>query len=149
MNKEAIADFLLRTFAGLKLIDAWGEASFFYNPDLVSPRGTYFCTIKEKDGDNDRASRLDRPGVFRLNFGLSKPTFVKLFGSIPKRPGKGEIIQGPYDFTKLDVLCPHPVYGWMCWVAIVNPSEGSFLQLEGLLRESYQLVLQKHQKKQH
>lgn len=146
-NPHTISNYLLKTFKDLVVINSWGEKSFFYNPHSLFPRGTYFCTIKESDGENDKASDLNRDQVFRLNFGISKPTFIDLFQTIPARPPKGGVIDGSYDFTKLDTLYPHPVYGWMCWIAIVNPSEHSFKKLENLLFESYQLVLQKHQKK--
>ncbi|MDX8431023.1 MAG: DUF6194 family protein [Candidatus Algichlamydia australiensis] len=147
MNPNAISCYLLKTFDDLRVIDSWGETSFFYNPNNLSPRGTYFCTIKEKDGQNDKASSLDRQGVFRLNFGISKPTFLELFEVIPKRPSKGGVIEGPYDFTSLNQLTPHPVYGWMCWVSICNPSEKSFSQIAHLISESYQIVKQKHKNK--
>ncbi len=142
-----ISDYVLNAFIHVRPLNAWGETSFFYNPGDLRPRGTYFCTIKEKDGENDKASALHRKDVFRLNFGVTKQTFLRLFGVIPKRPFKGGIIEGAYDFTQLDSMCPHPVYGWMCWIAIINPSQESFIRLKGLMLESYQLVLQKHQKK--
>lgn len=147
MTPIIISNYLLTTFEDLRLIDSWGESSFFYNPDNIGPRGTYFCTIKEKNGENDKASALDRKGVFRFNFGISKSTFLELFKVIPKRPPKGGIIEGPYNFTDLDLLTPHPIYGWMCWVAISNPSKDSFERLEHLIFESYQLTKQKHSKK--
>lgn len=67
----------------------WGERGLFYNPGGRLPKGTYILTFKEKDSENDRASRVDRPGVYRLNLGLSKPTFTALFGAIPRRPAGG------------------------------------------------------------
>jgi hypothetical protein len=142
-----ISKFLLSTFEDLRLINSWGEISFFYNPNNIGPRGTYFCTIKEKNGENDKASALDRKDVFRFNFGVSKSTFLELFTVIPKRPPKGGVIEGSYDFTALDCLTPHPIYGWMYWVAITNPSKDSFQWLERLIFESYQLTKQKHLKK--
>lgn len=142
-----ISNYLLKTFNDIVIINSWGETSFFYNPNNLSSRGTYFCTIKENDGENDKASALHRDKVFRFNLGITRPTFLELFGNVPKRPPKGGVINGSYDFTQLDTLYPHPVYGWMCWVAIINPSERSFKELESLISESYQLVLQKHQKK--
>lgn len=148
LTPHFISEYLLKTFEGLSIVDAWGETSFFYNPDGLAPRGTYFCTIKTQDGANDKASALDRDQIFRLNFGISKGTFSNLFKHVPKRPSKGAVIEGAYDFTQIDSLCPHPVYGWMCWVAILNPSENSFNNLSILMNESYRLVLQKHQKKQ-
>jgi hypothetical protein len=147
INPTFISHYLLKTFNDLNTVNAWGEISFFYNPRNQKPRGTYFCTIKEHDGENDKASALHRKDTFRLSFGISKPSFLRLFGSIPRRPSKGHTIQGLYDFTQLDTLYPHPIYGWMCWVAIINPSEHSFKQLEKTLHESYGLVLQKHRKK--
>lgn len=147
INPAFISNYLLEAFKDLVVMNSWGETSFFYNPNNLEPRGTYLCTIKENDGENDRASALHRDNTFRFNFGISKPTFLELFNSIPSRPPKGGIITGAYDFTELDILCPHPVYGWMCWVAIINPSETSFKVLEHLLLESYQLALKKHQKK--
>ncbi len=150
ITPSTISELLLTKFEDLRVIDSWGETSFFYNPDNLGPRGTYFCTIKEKNGENDRASELDRKDVFRFNFGVSKSTFLELFTSIPKRPLKGQFIEGPYDFIELDSLTPHPVYGWMCWVAITNPSKDTFQKIEYLISESYQLAKQKHaKKKQH
>lgn len=109
-------------FEGLNLVEAWGEQSLFYNPGNLFSRGTYFCTVKSKDGDNDRASALDRDGVWRLNFGLPNNRFVEIFGAKPARPGKGGVIEGPWDFTTLDQLMPHPVYGWGGWVCVNCPS---------------------------
>ncbi len=147
LSPAFLSNYLLSTFNHLQAIETWGETSFFYNPDGLRPKGIYFCTIKEKNGPNDRASALDRKGVFRYNFGISKPTFLQLFGHVPKRPNKGEIIGGHYDFTKIDVLYPHPIYGWMCWVAILSPSQESFKTLHPLIIESYQQVIQKHENK--
>lgn len=53
---------LLAHHSGLRLLQAYGERTFFVNPDGRLPRGAYFATIKEADGLNDRTSRLDRDG---------------------------------------------------------------------------------------
>jgi hypothetical protein len=143
-DSDWISSYLISNFTGLNVVNAWGEKSFFYNPENLLKRGVYFCTIKEKDGANDRASDLDRPDVFRINFGILKTTFLKLFQIPPKRPIKGGIIEGPYDFRALDKLTPHPVYGWMSWVSILNPSKNSWGQVEELLKESYQLSIEKY-----
>ncbi len=44
-------------------------------------------TVKEKDGDRDKDSKADGTGVYRVNLGVRKDTFVKLFGGAAKRPG--------------------------------------------------------------
>ncbi|MDV4169547.1 DUF6194 family protein [Rhodovulum sp. FJ3] len=119
---DSIIEHLLDRFEGTRVVEAWGERSIFYNPGLMLPRGVYFATVKEKDGENDKASHLDRAGVFRLNVGTTKSLFLERFGPPPSRPGKGGVVDGPWDFTAADTLTPHPVYGWMSWVAVLNPS---------------------------
>ena len=132
-----LESWLTETFAGLMPKASWGERSYFYNPDGSAPHGTYFLTVKEKNGDNDTASALDRPEVWRLNFGVAKPEFMRRFGPPPPRPAKGTTIAGPWDFTALDTLTPHPVYGWMGWVAVVNPSAATFEEVKPLLHAAY------------
>ncbi len=39
-------------------------------------RGIYVLTVKEKDGENDKASMLNRHGVYRISIGLKKETFM-------------------------------------------------------------------------
>jgi hypothetical protein len=121
-SPDSIIEHLLDRFEGTRVVEAWGERSIFYNPGLLLPRGVYFATVKEKDGENDKASHLDRPAVFRFNVGTTKPLFRERFGPPPARPGKGGVVDGPWDFTAADTITPHPVYGWMSWVAVLNPS---------------------------
>ncbi|SHN58425.1 DUF6194 family protein [Erythrobacter sanguineus] len=116
---------------------AWGETAFFYNPGRKFARGTYFATIKLADGDNDRASDLTRAGVWRLNIGTQRATFVSVFGPPPARPAKGECIKGPWDFTALDALTPHPVYGWMAWMAILSPGEAHWQRCRSLIADAH------------
>lgn len=70
MNSEQILEFCLENMAGSFLAESWGEKGVFYNPGQVLKRGVYILTIKEKDGENDKGSNLDRPGIFRVNLGL-------------------------------------------------------------------------------
>lgn len=116
---------------------AWGETSYFYNPGLKFERGTYFATIKEKDGNNDRASGLNRPGIWRLNMGVSKEAFVSLFGYPPARPGKGQVVEGLWDFQEADRITPHPVCGWMSWIAVLNPSIETWVRCKLLLLDAH------------
>lgn len=150
MNKltpTAILTDLLNRYDGTVAVDAWGETSLFYNPGRVLPRGVYFATVKEKDGDNDRASRLDRDGVFRLNVGTSKPLYLEKFGPPPPRPGKGCIVEGPWSFEKLDELTPHPVYGWMSWVAVLNPTPETFAEVRSLIDAAYEKAVSSFEKR--
>ena len=121
----------------------WGERGLFYNPQGQFSKGAYVLTVKEKDGAHDSASQLNTGGKYRLNLKISKQTFVKLFKSIPKRPSAGDIIEGEYDFTVLDTLMPHPVYGWMTWTGVLNPTLKTieFMESEGLFEEAYQAAV--------
>ncbi|MEO1747393.1 MAG: DUF6194 family protein [Pseudomonadota bacterium] len=123
MNQRELTQLLEEKFPGLRRQAAYGEATFFYNPGNRFQRGTYFCTIKEQDGPNDTASNLSRNGVWRFNFGLPRFRYTELFGPPATRPAKGNVIAGAWDFHQLDRLMPHPVYGWMGWVCILNPSD--------------------------
>ncbi len=144
-SPESISAYLLDTFSDVQKIETWGETSFFYNPGNLKPKGSYFCTIKEKDGPNDSACNLNREGLFRFNFSLTKERFLSLFEDIPTRPPKGGVIEGAYDFEMVDRLMPHPVYGWMCWVAILNPT--NLAQLTPLLEECYHKIQTQHNRR--
>ena len=112
---------------------AWGDTFFIYDPDRNLERAGRmpFATIVTKDyGDFDNASNLNRDGVFRLNIGVSKQTFESLFPS-----------DAGHDFTVLDALMPHPVYGRNHWVCVLNPSDATFQKLEPLLAEAYEIVV--------
>jgi hypothetical protein len=137
IRPEVILEVLLSRFPGTHALAAWGETSIFYNPGHVLPRGVYFATVKEKDGDNDRASNLSREGIFRFNVGTTRLLFEERFGGPPSRPAKGQAIQGPWDFTGLDIVTPHPVYGWMSWVSVLNPSEDTMNDLDPMIRAAF------------
>ena len=122
MLPESIIQILTLELDDVVPKSSWGETSLFYNPGKILPNGIYFCTIKEKNGDNDKSSGLDRDSVFRVSIGVGKSNYQKHFGVKPKRPEKGGIVNTIHDFTKLDELMPHPIYAWMSWVQILSPS---------------------------
>lgn len=137
ITPQSIHDHVLATFEDVDVHQTWGETSYFYNPGRQFARGTYFLTVKSKDGANDSASMLDRDGVFRLNMGLPKADYITLFGPPPRRPSKGCTIDGPWDFTALDRLMPHPVYGWMSWVGVLSPTAATFEICLPLIAKAY------------
>ena len=137
MDEAGITRYIETTFAGVDIVVAskengapevaWGDSFFIYDPDrnLPEPKRFPFATIVTQDyGDFDNASNLNRPGVFRLNVGVSKETFARLFGA-----------EGEHDFTELDRLMPHPVYGANHFVCVLNPSDSTFESVTPLLKE--------------
>jgi hypothetical protein len=144
MDQAAITRFVTTTFAGVDTVVgseeagspeiAWGDTFFIYDPQrsLEGSRRFPFATIVTKDyGDFDSASNLDRPGVFRLNIGVGKETYASLFDA-----------GAEHDFTALDQLMPHPVYGRNHWVCVLNPGEATFETLKPLLRKAYDRAVQ-------
>jgi hypothetical protein len=85
--------------------------------------------------------------VFRLNIGISKLTYRSLFGPQPARPAAGGVVDTGHDFTVLDQLLPHPVYGWMSWVSVLNPTAATFETVKPLLVEAYDLAVGKFAKR--
>lgn len=126
MEPDAVLAALLARHDGVGAIESRGETALFHNRGRALPRGSCFATVQQRDGAHDRASRLDRAGVFRLGLGTSRNLFLTRFGPPPPRPPKGGVGPGSWDFTALDHGTPHPVYGWMGWVSILNPSAASF-----------------------
>lgn len=147
MQAEEIISYCLENFEGTVLVNSWGEKGIFYNPDNKLKRGIYVLTIKEKGGENDKASSLDREGIFRINIGIRKNTFLKFFDSVPKRPEKGGVVKMDYDFTITNKILPHPVYAWMSWICVLNPTKQTFEKLKPLIKEAYEYAKEKFLKK--
>lgn len=140
----ALIERVLQRFPDLVRKQSWGEDALFYNPEGKLPNGVYFLTVKTRNGPNDAASRLDRVGAFRVSFGVSKPTYRRLWGDLPKRPAAGGTIEAAHDFAAFDQIMPHPVYGWMAWVSVLNLSSATEAAMMPLLDEAYAIVQRKH-----
>lgn len=147
MQVKEIVSIIENSFEGVIPKSSWGETALFYNPGKIMPNGVYFCTLKEKNGENDKASKLDREGVFRLSIGITQETYEKLFGRKPKRPPKGGIVDTGHDFTALNEIMPHPIYGWIYWVQVLSPSQSTFESLFPLIAEAHANAVVKFNKK--
>ena len=145
MDEASITRYIESTFKGVDVLVgsrergspeiAWGDTFFIYDPnrDLSDTRRFPFATIVTKDyGDFDYSSNLDRPGVFRLNIGIRKETYAKLFDA-----------EEIFDFAALHRLMPHPVYGQNHFVCVLNPSDSMFEKVKPLLSEAYQIAVKR------
>ena len=72
MKPDEILAYCLKNLEGTTLVESWGEKGVFYNPNHILKRGVYVLTIKEKDGENDKSSNLNRQGIYRVNLGLKR-----------------------------------------------------------------------------
>lgn len=95
--------------------DATADLYFLAAGDTKFP----FATIVTHDDDYDSFSQLDRDGIYRLNFSTDKETFQSLF---PKIRGKADLERANFDYAMRDSFFPHPIYGAMRWVSVVNPN---------------------------
>lgn len=93
---------------------------------------------------NDSASDLERPDVFRLNVGVGSDTYCSMFGAQPPFPRDGGVVDTGHDFTALDVIMPHPVYASMSWICVLNPSDATFESVRPLLAEAFDLAIERY-----
>lgn len=147
MNTTELEDWILSAYQGVVPKDAYRERSFFYNPDRSLKNGVYFATVKDSDGPNDKSSRLNREGVYRLSIGIGTTEYRKLFGNLPKRPPKGGSVDLDYDFTALNMFMPHPIYSWGGWICINNPEEENIDSVKIFLDISYANAIKKFYEK--
>ena len=111
---------------------AWGDAFFYYAPDGQVPEHIQpYATIVTKDYPDDAASRLDEEGRWRVNIHVDRQTFVRLTGEEPRSLTRAR------DFAAADLMNPHPVYGALGWISIVNPGERTMSTAIELLRSAH------------
>ncbi|MFI7492811.1 DUF6194 family protein [Micromonospora echinaurantiaca] len=118
----------------------WGDRFFFVGPDRRRP----FATIVYHDTPGfDEDSRLDRPGVYRLNVELGRAEFQRRFGYPPAGlpDHRSEV-----DFSRLDEIQPHPAYGLHGWACVLNPGVGRLPEVDRLLDHAYRRALARHQR---
>ena len=133
MDESSVANYITETFPRVETTTNFGYVFFFYKTDHMVP----FATIASSDNEYERISNLDRPGVYRLNIGISKKTFQSLFGT-------AKVDVGSYDFTSLDVIMPHPDYAPQSFICVLSPSEATFERIRPLLAEAYDIAVQRY-----
>ena len=112
-DPEAISRTILETWPETDVVEALGAWFFSLDPEKHWPN---FATIVTTDEHDEGApSNLARPGVFRLNIGVSRATFERLVGSMTEPP-----------YAEFDRILPHPVYAKQLWISILNPSDATF-----------------------
>jgi hypothetical protein len=153
MDQDAIIGYITDTFTGVEVQSpdegpGAGDTFFFTasQRDIDPTHRQPFATIVTKDyGEFDNLSQLDRPGVFRLNIGVSRETFQTLFGYLP---GKKSAENAEYDYAALDTVMPHPVYAPQSFVCVLNPSPETFETVKPLRAEAWSIVEARHSKRQ-
>jgi hypothetical protein len=124
----------LTSYSGTRILEANGDVFAVYDPagDLPPERQLPWATIVTSDNPYDATSHLDRPEVFRLNFGLPRARFGELVDTAVE-----------HDPSALDVLFPHPVYGGQHWLCVLNPRQ-MWPTVQELLTEAHAFATRKY-----
>ncbi len=133
MNESTLVDFLTKTLPDVETTTAFGYTFFFYQSERKLP----FATLISADTEYDRISNLDRPGVYRLNIGISRQTFQSLFGT-------EKVDVSSYDFTALDVIMPHPEYAKQHFICVLAPGDATFERIRPLLEEAHDIAARRY-----
>jgi len=136
-------DRVIRDLAGVRVLEAQDDLFYLYDPraDLPPERQQPFATIVTGD-HYERVSRLDEPGAWRLNLGLTKATYTGLFGAPPTERDADWVLDSGHDYAARDTLMPHPFYAAQYWVAIVSP--GTVAPLLPLITEAHAFAARKY-----
>ena len=110
MYEAAVRHYIESTFAGLDIERGSDDLFYFYDPARSLPPGRRIPFATLVTGDHyEHVSNLDRPGVYRLNFGVKPATYHSMFGTQPGWPSDGAAaVDTGHDFAALDEVMPHP-----------------------------------------
>lgn len=139
MSIEEIKTHIFQHFEHVNIVEANGDLFFMCDNNDKFP----FATIVTSDNEYDSTSNLNREGFFRLNVGLDSETFNSMFGGLTSEKGLEAYLNLGIDFTKEDTILPHPTYGSMYWVCVVNPSKETFESVKEYLALAYNKVAKK------
>ncbi|WP_402468510.1 DUF6194 family protein [Isoptericola aurantiacus] len=102
---------------------AWGDVFFYYAPDGTVPTTVQpYGTIVTKDYPQDSSCDLDRPDRWRVNIHAGRDRARELEGGFVPDPVHAAGVP-PSRGVPVDTFLPHPVYGGLGWVCVVNPGE--------------------------
>lgn len=134
MSLQTIEQYLTQQLPNVTNLDSFGYRFFFYESDQVLP----FVTIATSDNEHDNRSNLDREGVFRVNIGISKDSYNKLFTGA----------QTDWDYTALNRFMPHPDYAAQYYICILNPDEDLLPETIRFMEEAHLIAKNRFDKKQ-
>lgn len=130
MSIAGIRNFLETALPSVAVDDSTTDLFFFAGEARKIP----FATIVTQDSPFDSASNLKRGDLFRLNLVTDEETFEHLFGiGTPKA-----LDDVDFDYQALDRFFPHPLYGKMRWISVINP-EAVWESCQDLLVKAHQI----------
>lgn len=145
MDADEVTRYICGSFDGVKTLTHSGDTFFLYDPDgdLPPERQLPFTTLVTGD-HYDSVSKLDRPGGYRLNIGLTRATYAALLGAVPTRRRADGILDTGFDYAAVDTVMPHPTYAAQHWVCVVNPGRATVGTVRTLLAEAHGFAARKY-----
>ena len=150
MTQDDVAEFVTTQLEGTVVVVAsedngdpevaWGDTFFFYDPDgiTVPERRLPYATIVTNDYPGfDEASNLGRPGVYRVNAWVRRDTF-----DLQTSADDASAV----DYSALDKVMPHPVYGPQSWVSVLNPGRETEGTVKDMLAEAHDRARTRYEK---
>ena len=129
LDHDAVVHYITGTFPDVDIVTAMGATFFSLDPEKHWPNFATIVTTDEHDMGSP-SNLSSRPGVYRLNIGVSRQTFDRLVGGMSDP-----------DYAALGRLLPHPVYAEQHWVSILNPGSDTFeTVVKPLLREAHDRI---------
>ena len=133
MDDADIIRYIIETYPDTDIVTAGGGTFFSIDPEKHWPNFATLVTTDEFD-EGPIANLSGRPGVFRLNIGVTGNSFDRVLGDAALEGAQ-------VDFAALDTLLPHPVYGKQHWLSVLSPSDETFeQQVRPLLDEAHGIL---------
>lgn len=150
MTQDEVIEYVTRELEGTLVVVAseedgapevaWGDTFFFYDPDgITSPEKRFpYATIVINDYPGfDEASNLKRTGIYRVNTWVSRDTYERQISADDV---------SAIDYTVLDKVIPHPVYGPQSWLSVLNPGPVTEGTVKELLAEAHDRARNRYEK---
>lgn len=120
---------------------AWGDYFCYYAPDGEVPQNVQpYATVVTKDYPGDTRSDLNGDGRWRVNIHVDRDAFRELV------PTPSDALPDAA-FAEADAFLPHPVYGSLGWVAVVNPGAGTGDAVLDLLRQAHDAARTRYERR--
>jgi hypothetical protein len=132
VDDAEITRYIVETYPDTDVVVAGGGTFFSIDPEKHWPN---FATLVTTDEfDEGPIAQLSRPGVFRLNIGVTGKTFDRVLGDAAADGAQ-------IDYAALDTPLPHPVYAKQHWLSVLNPSDETFERVvKPLLDEAHGIL---------
>ncbi len=134
MSRQIIEQYINEKLPNVTKVENFGYSFFLYDTEKMLP----FVTFAASDNEYDSVSNLNRDGVFRVNIGISKGSYTKLF------PGN----KTDWDYTELNQFMPHPDYAAQHFICVLNPESNTLSETLNFIEEAYFIAKSRFEKKQ-